>query len=145
MPDLAQKNTAWLLAALGGAAFGLGKYSGAKQHLLEALRLTTEFRAFIPLVHLMPVMPLVLAGEEDTRIATKLKVRAVEIHAMAQSHPFVAKARLFEDIVGAPMRAAIASLPLDVAATAQARGRELDWWETADALLVELRRLGWGG
>jgi tetratricopeptide (TPR) repeat protein len=143
-PDLVQKNTAWLLGAMGGAAFRLGKRSEAKQHILEALRLATEFRAFIPLVHLMPVIPLVLAGAEDTLTETERKVRAVEIYALAQAHPFVAKARLFEDIAGASMRSTIASLPPDVAAAAQARGRALDWWETADALLAELRALGWG-
>ena len=36
------------------------------------------------------------------------------------------------------VREATASLPPDVVAAAQERGRELDWWETAEALLEEL-------
>ena len=30
-------------------------------------------------------------------------------------------------------------------AAAKARARDLDWWETAEELLVELRQLGWSG
>jgi hypothetical protein len=62
---------------------------------------------------------------------------------MATSHPFVAKAQLFEDIAGRYVRASTADLPRDVVAAAQERGRALDWWETAEALLDELKRHGW--
>jgi DNA-binding SARP family transcriptional activator len=141
--DIAQEYTAWSLAALGGAAFGLGNRSEAKRHLLEALRLATEIRAFIPLLHLMPVIPVIMAGEGDALTEPGLKVRAVELYAMARSHPFVARARLFEDIAGQSIRTGTASLPPDVVAAAQERGRAFDWWETADALLAELHGLGW--
>jgi tetratricopeptide (TPR) repeat protein len=144
LADMVGEYKAWSLSGLGTAAFGLRKRADAKQHVSEALEIAIEFRAFLPLVFVMPVIPLVMADEAHRRREIGLTIRAVEIHTMARSHPFVAKARLFEDIAGAPMRATIASLPPDVAAAAQARGRGLDWWETADALLVELRSLGWG-
>jgi hypothetical protein len=36
------------------------------------------------------------------------------------------------------------SMPPDVAMAAKARPRELDLWETAGNLIVELEELGWG-
>jgi DNA-binding SARP family transcriptional activator/predicted ATPase len=130
--------TAWSLAALGRAECGLGNRVEAERHLLEALRIVVEIRAFIPLLHLMPVIPLLLADAEDP----SLKERAVELYAMATGHPFVARAQLFEDIAGRYIRAATVDLSADVIAVAQARGRALDWWPTAETLLEELRALG---
>jgi tetratricopeptide (TPR) repeat protein len=130
---------AWALAALGRADYGLGNLKKAQQHLREALEIVVEIRAFIPLLHLMPVIPVVLADEDDPR----LKERAVELYALATSHPFVAKAQLFEDVAGRNIRASTASLPPDVIAAAQERGSALDWWETAEALLDELKGHGW--
>jgi DNA-binding SARP family transcriptional activator/predicted ATPase len=125
---------AWCLAALGRAEHGAGNHARAKEHLREALRICVDIRAFIPLLHLMPIIPVVLADEDDPR----LKERAVELYAMATSHPFVAKAQLFEDVAGRYIRASTADLPPDVVSAAQERGRALDWWETAEALLEEL-------
>jgi hypothetical protein len=107
--------------------------------LLEALEVVVRIRAFIPLLHLMPVIPVLLAEDDDPA----LQERAVELYALATGHPFVAKAQLFKDIAGRTIRAATANRPPDVVAAAQTRGQALDWWETADTLLEELRALGW--
>ena len=56
----------------------------------------------------------------------------------------MANSQLFEDIAGRTIKAAAAALPSEVAEAARARGRALDWWETAEKLLIELRELGWG-
>jgi DNA-binding SARP family transcriptional activator/predicted ATPase len=138
-PFFEQEYTAWSLAPLARAEYGLGNAVAARGHLLQALDIAVQIRAFIPLLHLMPVIPVLLADEEDE----KLKERAVELYAMARGHPFVARATLFEDVAGRHIRAATADLPPDVVAAAQARGRALDWWETAEALLAELKGLGW--
>jgi hypothetical protein len=69
--------------------------------------------------------------------------RAVELYALAESHPFVAKSQLFEGIAGRCVEAAAAALPPDVVAAARERGRALDWWGTAAELLDELPKLGW--
>jgi hypothetical protein len=45
---------------------------------------------------------------------------------------------LFEDIAWRHIRASTADLPSATIAAAQKRGRALDWWETAEALLKEL-------
>ncbi len=42
------------------------------------------------------------------------------------------------------MQAVEAALPPEIVAAAKARGVELDFWPTAEALLGDLRQLGWG-
>jgi tetratricopeptide (TPR) repeat protein len=135
-----REDEAWSLAGLGRAAHGLGKQAQAQEYLLEALEIVVEIRAFIPLVHLMPTIPVLLADAD----AQSQKERAVELYALARTQPLVAKSPLFEDVAGKHIAAATADLPPDVAAAAQERGRVLDWWETADRLLEELRQMGWG-
>jgi predicted ATPase/DNA-binding SARP family transcriptional activator len=132
--SLGREWLAWSLARLSRAAYGLGNHVEARRHLFEALGITVEMGAFIPLMHLMPIIPVVLAAEDDPG----LKERALELYALAASHPFIANARLFEDIAGKHIAAATETLPPDVIAAAQERGRALDWWETAEALLNEL-------
>jgi hypothetical protein len=41
------------------------------------------------------------------------------------------------------MKEVAATLPAAVASAAQARGRDLDWWQTAERVLTELDELGW--
>jgi hypothetical protein len=50
----------------------------------------------------------------------------------------VANSRWYEDVFGKLIEAVAASLPPDVVAAAQARGRARDLWETAEELLAEL-------
>jgi len=119
---------AWPLAGLGRAAHGLGNRSAAQAHLLEALEITVDIGAFILLLHLMPIIAVVLADAGQVE-------RAVEVYALAESHPFVANSRLFEDIAGRFVEAAAATLPPKVAQATQARGQGLDWWATAAGLL----------
>jgi hypothetical protein len=130
---------AWSLTSLSTTAFGLGNRSEAQRHLFHGLDIAVRMGAFIPLLHLMPIIPVVLAAEEEP----SLKERAVELYAVAESHPFVANARLFEDIAGHHVKAAVACLPPDVVQAAELRGQTLDWWETAGELLEELLSLGW--
>ncbi len=69
--------------------------------------------------------------------------RAALEDALAESLPFVGNSQLFADIAGKPMAAVADTLPPEVVVAAQARGRQLDWWETAETLLEELGKLGW--
>jgi DNA-binding SARP family transcriptional activator/predicted ATPase len=131
-----QEWLAWSLAGLGLAVHGMGNRSEAQAHLLEALEITVDMGAFIPLLHLMPIIPVMLADAGEIE-------RAVELYALAESHPFVANSRLFEDIAGRFIEAAAATLPPEVTESAQERGRTLDWWDTAAGLLKELPEMGW--
>jgi predicted ATPase len=129
------------LATVGQAAHGLGNDEGARQHLIEALEIAIRFRAFDALLQVMSAISVVLAEDTDPQ----LKQRAVELYALAETQPYVAKSQLFEDIAGRYVKAAIAELPAELVRTARARVRVLDWWETAEELLEELRDLGWAG
>jgi tetratricopeptide (TPR) repeat protein len=132
---------AWALAGLGRAAYGLGNRSEAQQHLVQALRTAVEIQAFIPLLFLLPVISLLLADEAEV----DKKERAIEVYALAASHPFVAKSRLLADIAGRHIAAVAATLPPELVEAAQSRGRTLDWWAAAAELLAELEDAGAAG
>ncbi len=129
------------LAALGRAAYGLGQRKEAQQYLLEALGIVVKRGAFIPLLHLIPIISVLLADAENMA----RKERAVALYALATSHRFVAKAQLFQDIAGHYISAATTAsiLPPDKAKRAKEQGRNLDWWQTAESLLVELTEMDW--
>ena len=130
---------AWALAGLGAAALGKGERAAAQAHLRAALKTAVEIRAHMPLLHLMPIIPLLWADADEP----DLKERAIALTALAKNQPFVAKSQLFEDVAGRRVKAATANLPPEVVEAAQSRGRALDWWETAEELLDELREPGW--
>lgn len=122
------------LAGLGRAAYGLGNHSEAQQHLVQALRTAVETQAFIPLLFLLPLISLLLAD----MVEVDQKERAVELYALAASHPFVAKSRLLADIAGRHIATVGATLPPEVVEVARERGRALDVWKTAAELLEVL-------
>ena len=134
LTSLKREWVAWSQASLGPALHGLGRHNEAKQVLFQALQTCVEMRAFLPLMHLMPIIPVVLVEDEDDR----LKERAIELYELAKSIPFVANSRLFEDIAGRHIRNAAANMPPEVVAAAQERGRALDLDAAVRELLEEL-------
>jgi tetratricopeptide (TPR) repeat protein len=124
----------WSRVGRGLAAMGLGNRVDAQRCIVKAFEGALAKRTFPALLYLMPTAPAWLAGAA----AGDLKARAVELYALANSHPFVANSPLFEDIAGRQLKAATAGLPPEVVTEAQERGRALDWWETAGELLDEL-------
>jgi predicted ATPase/DNA-binding SARP family transcriptional activator len=136
-----QEYVAWSLAALGRTTYSLGNQAEGHSYLLQALQTAVKIGAFMPLMHLMPIISALLADDEDD----VLKEWAVELYALAESHSFVAHSQLFQDIAEKHIAAVAATLPPDVVEAAQARGQARDWWETAEELLGELKALGWTG
>ena len=67
---------------------------------------------------------------------------AVELYGLAQQFGHITNSRLFEDIACRELDEVRATLPPEVASAAEARGRELDQWATADDLLNEFKKLG---
>ena len=63
-------------------------------------------------------------------------------NALAAHNPYVGNSSWFEDVAGQHIKAVAATLPPEVVEAAQARGRALDLWETAEALQAELTELG---
>jgi tetratricopeptide (TPR) repeat protein len=129
----------WLavtLPAAARAAIGLSNPAEAQAYLVEALEIVLEIGAYIPLLFLLPIVPVLLADVGEVE-------RAVEIYALAERHPFVSNSVLFEDIAGRHIGTAAATLPPEVVEAARARGRGRDMWATAAELLEELPKLDW--
>jgi predicted ATPase len=119
------------LVSLGLAARGLGQLPQARQHLYEALHLATELGSCVPLMHGLPAAALLLADEGQNE-------RAVEVYALASRYPCVANSQWYEDVAGQHIAAIAATLPPDVVAAAQERGRARDLDTTVAELLAEL-------
>jgi tetratricopeptide (TPR) repeat protein len=121
------------LAALAYVERGLGNRREARQHLPEILQIALEKEALESLWYALPLVALLLADQGEQE-------RAVELYALASRYPHVANSRWFEDVAGRHITAFAATLPPEVVAAAQARGRARDLWETARELLAELEQ-----
>jgi hypothetical protein len=62
----------------------------------------------------------------------------VELYALASRYPVVANSQWYEDVAGKQIAAVAATLPPDVVAAAQERGRARDLEATVAELLAEL-------
>ena len=76
-------------------------------------------------------MALLLVDQGET-------VRAVELYALASSRGHIANSRWYEDVAGKHIAAAAETLPPEVVAAAQERGRARDLWATVEEVLEEL-------
>jgi tetratricopeptide (TPR) repeat protein len=119
------------LAVLGYALCGLGQLPQAERHSYEALRSFAEIRSFLPLLLVLPGIALLLADRGE-------KERAVELYALASRYPLVANSRWFEDVAGKHIAAVAATLPPEVVAAVQERGRARDLDAAVAELLDEL-------
>ena len=126
-----QAEAGWVLALMGYAARRLGDLGQARGHLHAALRTATDIGAFVPCITALPAVALLLADEGNI-------VRAVELFALASRYPHVANSRWFEDVAGKHITSVTATLPPEVVAVAQERGRARDLWATAEELVAEL-------
>ena len=79
------------------------------------------------------------AGVSACQDAQRGAERAVELYALASRYAHVANSRWYEDVAGKHIAAIAATLPPDVVAAAQERGKTRDLWETAAELLQELK------
>ncbi|NLS78164.1 MAG: hypothetical protein GXY76_12985 [Chloroflexi bacterium] len=122
-------NDAVELALLAAARGRLGE---ARDHLLFALRAYAnagDLPAAVPYV--VPAIALYFArlGQAE---------RAVELYAMAEKHPWVARSVWHEDVMGRPVGEAAAALPPEAVRAAEERGRAREWRSTVEELLAEL-------
>jgi tetratricopeptide (TPR) repeat protein len=120
----------WALAVAACAARGLGDLRQAREHLIEALQ-TAPDSGFVELLYALPAVALLLVEQGEVE-------RAVELYALVSRYPYVANSRWFADVAGKHIAAVAATLPPEVVAAAQERGRARDLWETAAELVVEL-------
>jgi tetratricopeptide (TPR) repeat protein len=119
------------LATLGFAARGLGQISRAEQYLAEALRTASEIQTSFPLTTALSAIALLADDQGENE-------KAVELYALASRHPRVANSRWFEHIAGRHIADVAATLPPDVVAAAQERGKARNLEATVAELLAEL-------
>ena len=112
-------------------AGGLGKTSRTWEELQGTLKTAIQTGFILMNVDAQAATAVLLAAESQAE-------RAVELYALASHHPYVANSRWFEDVVGKQIAAVAATLPPEVVAAAQERGRARDLRETAEELLEEL-------
>jgi tetratricopeptide (TPR) repeat protein len=116
---------------LGFAALGQGEPFLARGQFGEVLRVASETRNILTLLYALPAMARFLADRDDAE-------GALELYALASRYTHVANSAWFENVIGKHISAAAATLPPEVVAAAQERGRARDLWATADELSAEL-------
>lgn len=119
------------LSGLGLSACFRGDLDQSRRHFIDLLTEGLRRKDFLYLLFALPGLALYLARRGEVE-------RATTAWALAQRYPFVANSKWYEDMVGRELEALAASMPPEVAEAARERGRALDLWETAEALLGEL-------
>jgi predicted ATPase len=103
----------------------------ARDQLIGALRLGIEYRSISSIMYCLPAAALLAVDDSQPS-------RAVELYSLAQQFDHITNSRWFEKIACRELDGVMASMSPEAAASAQARGREMDLWETAEELLLEL-------
>jgi predicted ATPase len=124
-------NTVSHHSVLGIVSLKLNQPDQAKEHIRVGLRKGLEISSSIAQVHALSATAFFLAGQGD-------RERAVEIYALASRYPRISKSQWYQDIIEHPLATLTSSLPAEVIAAAQKRGRERDLEETVRELLIEL-------
>jgi hypothetical protein len=79
----------------------------------------------------LPAVALLLADRGESELA-------VELYALASRHPLVTNSQWFQDVAGRQIAAMAGTLPPEVVAAAQERGRARDLEATVQEVLAEL-------
>ena len=132
--DLAQE-LSWALVTLAFAERGQKQNCQARQHLVEALAVHAEVGTPVTDAMVFAAAALLLLDEREVE-------RAAELYALAKRHPIVANSQWFEDVAGVHIATAAETLPPDVVAAAQERGRARDLEATVKELLADLEAKG---
>jgi len=128
----------YALAYLAIAEWRLERPAQAVQYLRAALQIAADRRELRACLYPLPAMALLLADQGEIE-------RAVELYALVTRYPHMGNSQSWEDVVGKHIAALAATLPPDVAAAAQERGRARDLEATIVELLVELEAAPGGG
>lgn len=121
----------FVLSYLAYAERGQNNPDASRQCIIKALNVTIKSSILEALLEVLPPAALLFADQGKTE-------RAIEIYSLATCRPYVANSQWFEDVAGQTIKSIAASLPPEVVAAAEERGRALDFWETAVSLLAEL-------
>ncbi len=128
----ARSDVGWALACLGAAAAAAREFDQARQALAEALDVALEFRHRAAPTHILLGAALLAAGKGRA-------ARAVELWAAASAYSsWFTTARSYQDIYRQHIAPVVDSLPRDVIAAAEERGRATDVWATLEELKREI-------
>ena len=118
------------LAHLAHVASLLGQAGQARAYLGQALQAASDTQQLPACIFSVAEAAVCLAGEGQPE-------RAVDLYSLAARHPYIGNSQFWHDIAGRPIAALAASLPPEVVAAAQARGRARDLGLTLAELLRE--------
>ncbi|MFZ0545767.1 MAG: LuxR C-terminal-related transcriptional regulator [Candidatus Promineifilaceae bacterium] len=118
-------------AVLSYVSRALGEDQAARDYLLMTLRSGIEYRSIMPLMICLPLAALITADEGRPE-------RAVELYSLAQQFRHITNSCWYDVVAGRELTAVLAALPADAVLAATSKGRELDIWETAEQLLLDL-------
>jgi DNA-binding SARP family transcriptional activator/predicted ATPase len=129
-----QEELCLALAVLVYIKLGLDQYQRAVDYLHEILQIGLEIHGLYPILYTLYAAALMfmVRGKNE---------KALEIAALAERYPFVAKSVWFEDIAGRKIESITETLQPEVVNAAQERGRKRDIWETARELQEEFQLL----
>ena len=122
-------------AALGYVFRRLGQVELAKQAVSSALGTGVDKHSILPVIMCLPIVALLAAADDRPG-------RAVELYYLARRFGHVSNSHWYADVACRELDSVYASMPAGAAETAAQCGRELDVWQTAEALLVELAEVG---
>ncbi len=105
-----------------------GHTKEARDAFIRSLGWGIAYRNMETVTGCLPVAALLLADDGQPE-------RAIELHALAWRYPRIANSRWFYDVAGKELETLAASLPPEVAAAAQERGKALDLLVTAQGLV----------
>ncbi|MCB0112182.1 MAG: hypothetical protein KDE53_39940, partial [Caldilineaceae bacterium] len=101
-----------------------------RKQISYILQLAIEDQVFLPVATVLPSIALFHSQNNA-------KEQAIELYSLALQYPYVANSVWFDDVVGKPIQAVAETLPPEVVAAAQERGRKRDFWETAAELFAQ--------
>jgi tetratricopeptide (TPR) repeat protein len=103
----------------------------ATDYLISALHSGIESHTVYSIIYCLPIAALLAA--DDGR-----HLRAIELYSLARQFSHITNSCWFEAVACRQLDYVLATLPPVVASVTEAKGRELDLWETADELRLEL-------
>lgn len=133
LAQLAEGDMAGHWANLGLVYCRQGRHDAARPLLARSLRGAVNVYNYLPLIEVLQAIALLLATGRPLQLE-----RAAELYGLLLGQPYYAEARIFHDMTGTHLAAALRALPSEVAAAATARGRSQPLWPAAEALLAEI-------
>ena len=126
-----REELSWAHAGLAYVAHGRDDLEQMDEHLCIALRLAAETKGILAALYSLPGAALLLAARDEVELG-------LELYALASSYPWIAKSSWFVHVAGEHITAAAKTLPPEVVAEAQERGRARDLQVTMAELSREL-------